>query len=350
MQAMRKGLRCVLVLLLIFAVNGFATLPSAVNVKELSSLSIPKADCRQEEQTFLTFPEWFLVFSPADYADLLQKKHSSEFPWFGHIAEFWKVYGKVIDKTHKYPFNSEYHIMINVIGLSTTIEYGLKGSYETLIGRLTEATAPVNATPEDQLAAKVAKEYLEFIRVRPWYEFDFVSPLRELWSSTPLTGSYVLRKWERRYLLSTEWSVKALYAALMEWAAHSSFDVPKTDTLSVLKQVPESVLKQHPEIRLQARQGDDAVLALPRYQAFTESSQGLAKQGAVFTQIACNQGPILVSLISDVAAPLPKHAELLFKQSILSRPGMERRVITVPVQRLSATLNAEQEVEHVFDY
>ena len=37
--------------------------------------------------------------------------------------------------------NPGYHLMVMVIGVSTTVEYALKSAYETLIGRLTEASA-----------------------------------------------------------------------------------------------------------------------------------------------------------------------------------------------------------------
>ena len=33
-------------------------------------LQTPEAHRRTEDQTYLTFPEWFLVFSPAEYADV----------------------------------------------------------------------------------------------------------------------------------------------------------------------------------------------------------------------------------------------------------------------------------------
>ena len=299
---------------------------------------VPEADRRGEEQTYLTFPEWYLVFSPDEYADLLEAHGTpSAFPWFGHVRQFWSAYARVWDATKQYPFNGEYHTMIGVIGTSTTVEYGIRGAYETLVGRLTELTSAPNATPEDRLAAEQARSYVEFVRVRPWYEFDFVTPLKRLWTDTPLFGDDMLRKWERRYLLTSDWAVKAAYAALLEQATHSTFETPKVTTVSVV------------------REGDRSeVVALPRYQGFTDAAMDIARRGGTFEDIAGNRGPILASVVVPVMQPVAPGTSVLIRQPILTRPGFERRVVQVPVpqlaQRLRAHAAAGDAVEHVFDY
>ena len=75
-----------------------------------------------------------------------------------------------------------------VLGASTTVEYGMKGLYEHTVGRLAEATRTGSAlTPEERFAAKVAQDYVDFIRIDPWYLFDFKSRLTQLWQ-LPLAG------------------------------------------------------------------------------------------------------------------------------------------------------------------
>ena len=314
----------------------------------------PEQDRRGEEQTYLTYPEWFLVFSPAEYADLLGHRGSSEFPWFGHIGEFWRAYCHVADATREHPFNVEYHTMIGVIGVSTTVEYGLKGAYELIVGRLTELTAEPNATPEDRLAAKVAQEYVEFIRVRPWYEFDFVSPLRALWRDTPATGAHLVRKWERRYLLTSEWALKAGYAWVMKRATHSAFEIPRETTAAWVQNAPEDSRLHAQGFVVRARRDDLVLLDLPRYQAFTDASLWLAGEGAQFVEIAGNRGAILVSLVAPATHPQPPDATVMLRQAIVTRSGYERRVLRLRVADLAAVLvTARREglaVEHVFDY
>lgn len=321
----------------------------ATTARVPAELHVDAADRRGEEQTYLTFPEWFLVFSPAEYAEMLRTQPSSEFPWFGHIGQFWGAYRHVFDATAEYPFNSEYHTMISVIGVSTTLEYGLKGSYETLIGRLTELTAATNVTPEDRLATKQAQDYVDFVRVRPWYEFDFIAPLRALWSDTPWWGPHALRKWERRYLLTSEWAIKAGYAWLLEKATRSSFDPPSDQTFVVVQGLPENIEAALPAVRRIRSVDDRSLIAIPRYQAFTEYAQSLAHRGTSFVEIAGNRGPILTSLIAPSTSPVPPGATILFRQAIVTRPGYERRILEIEIARLSDVIR-EQDIEHVFDF
>lgn len=317
------------------------------------SLTTPASERRGADHTYLTFPEWFLVFSPDEYADMLQAGRSpSRFPFFAHIGQFWQAYGRVIDSVWgRYAFNGEYHTMIVVIGTSTTVEYGLRGSYETLLGRLSELTAAPLATPEDRLAAKQARDYVEFIRVRPWYEFDFMTPLGSLWRDVPWHGPHLLRKWERRYLLTSDWLIKAGYAAVLERATHSAFELPKDTTAAVIRGSPTVPAAG---VRALLVEGELTLALVPRYQAFTAAATVLAQQGASFEEIAGNRGDILVSTVMPMASPVPLESRVLFRQPILTRPGFERRVLETPIPALAQLLvdraHAGDEVEHVFDF
>lgn len=321
-----------------------------------AGLSVPPDARRTGDQTFLTFPEWFLVFSPDEHADMLEARQApSRFPFFAHIGQFWQAYGRVIDSVRgRWPFNGEYHTMIVVIGASTTVEYSFKGAYETLVGRLSEFDAAPLATPEDRLAAKQARDYVEFIRVRPWYEFDFVSPLRSLWRDVPATGPHLVRKWERRYLLTSEWLVKAGYAWVIEKATHTAFEVAKPTTAAIIDELPPSLESTLPELRVVARDGGSARVDLPRYQAFTPYAAAIARAGGRFRDIAGNRGDVLVSVVMPQTAASPAGTRLLFRQPILTRPGYERRALVTSVAGLSPLLVARDiagdEVEHVFDY
>lgn len=312
------------------------------------TLHVPASDRRAPAQTYLTFPEWFLVFSPAEYADLLGHRSPDAFPWFAHVGQFWSAYGRVIEATRREPFDSEYHTMIVVIGTSTTVEYGLRGTYETLIGRLTALTVPPNATPEDRLAAREAQDYVEFIRVRPWYEFDFAARLKVLWARTPFTGPHLLRKWERRYLLTSEWGAKALYGWLIGKATHAAYETPKSTTLAVVSGLPGELVV--PGLRRVQTHGEETLIELPRYQGFTTAATALARHGVQFVEIAGNRGAILVSRIVPTTIPASGKGRVLIRQPIVTRPGWQRQALDVPVADLSAVLVGSEEVEHVFDY
>src|SRR5689334_1861545 len=98
----------------------------------------PQEHRRGPEQTYLTFPEWFLVFSPAEFAAFTKDHSPSEFPFLGHIGQLWESYAAVTRATmdDRFAFNGGYHVMIMVIGVSTTVEYAIRSAYETIVGRL----------------------------------------------------------------------------------------------------------------------------------------------------------------------------------------------------------------------
>lgn len=316
----------------------------------------PPEHVRSIEQTFLTYPEWFLVFSPAEYARYIAKQPPSMFPYFGHVGQFWEGYKAVFDETRAngYGLNPGYHLMVMVIGTSTSVEYALKSAYESLIGRLGEA-ASNGPTPEDRYAAEVAQDYVDFIRVLPWYEYNFWGKLKGLWRETPSTGPDMLRKWERRFSLTTEYGIKALYGQLIKVATQSIYDTPLLVTAVLVDPAPSADPKL-PQVKVLKQLPDGgALITVPRYEAFMVYAQGLAQQGLEFREIAGNRSIILVSLIGpDRWTPNTGVAKQLFEQPILTEPGRKRVVATAHVTALGKALRewsaSGVTVEHIFDY
>lgn len=323
-----------------------------------AALRTPTEHVRTPDQTYLTFPEWYLVHSPAEYADYLAASpRISAFPLFAHIGQFWQSYAAVSREIEKYPFNAGYHLMVMVIGVSTTLEYALKGVYEHTIGRLAEATRSNVVVPEEQFAARYSRSYVDFIRVEPWYLYDFWGRFTELWRSTPLQGPNLVRRWERRFALSAELLVKVGYTRLIKLGTQSIYDAPKPVTAVLLSRAPEADPVKHAEFRvLQGGAGGTPVLAtLPRYEAFTHYSVWLAAQGIDFLEIAGNNDDVLVSvLVSGGASALA--GRVLFEQPILTQAGRRRIVFATPIASLGSELRRAQQakgqvsVEHIYDF
>ncbi len=314
----------------------------------------PAEHRRGGDQTFLTYPEWFLVYSSAEYADFVQTHTPDEFPFIGHTRQFWQSYAAVRQATRQFPYNGEYHTMINVIGGSTTLEYGLRSAYETLIGRLTALSADAASSQEDKFGAAIARDYVRFIRAQPWYEYDFFGALKRLWRETDLSGNNLLRKWERKYALTTEYLGKGIYGWLIKKATRASFERPVESTVALVEKFPAAIEGGDPEVKLLQRNADDtALLSLPRYHAFTPASLALARQGIHFSEIAGNRGEILLTVVAPESwrAPGPPP---LFVQPIMTQPGRKRVALSVPVAELARTLNELNvpgvELEHVYDY
>jgi hypothetical protein len=327
----------------------------ATEIQQPSKIT-PLEHVRGLEQTFLTYPEWFLVFSPAEYADFIAKEQPSQFPYFGHIGQFWQSYKAVFDETQarELDLNPGYHLMIMVIGVSTTVEYALKSAYENLIGRFTELISN-HLTEEDRYAAFVAKDYVDVIRVLPWYEYDFWSRLKGLWQTTPAVGKNMVRKWERRFSLTTEYGIKFIYGQLIKAATKSIYESPLMVTAVHVQTTPHADLKL-PEIKLLKNFDDGSTLiTVPRYEAFMVYAQGLALQGIEFREIAGNQSIILVSLIGPQSwTPKTGISKILFEQPILTQPGLKRVTATIEITTMGKALREWSEerisLEHIFDY
>ena len=100
--------------------------------------------------------------------------------------------------------------------------------YENTIGRLSELDMPRGGTDEDRYAAQVAKRYVDLIEQRGWYEFGFADALKGLWSLLPVSGPGPIRKWERRFALSAEYGIKAVYATLIGFGTQSAYSSDET--------------------------------------------------------------------------------------------------------------------------
>jgi hypothetical protein len=318
---------------------------------------VPPDQRRSVEQTFLTFPEWFLVHSPAEYARYVTAHPAHGFPFLGHIGQIWSSYASVTREQFRahYPANGGYHVMICVIAGSTSVEYAIRSLYENTLGRVSWAASSRTLTAEDAYGAVVAQDYVDFIRKEPWYLYDFGAKLKGLWTSTPMFGPDLLRKWERRYALTTEYAIKAVYGKLIELATRAAYD-PALLTTQVVSDHAPVPSAAHPEIKvLRTLEDGRALLEVPRYFDFRIAATRLAQEGVNLVDIAGNDSVILVTVIADRNwKPDVDGSRVLFEQPILTVPGRKRSAVVLPVAKLSPFLadagRRGIDVEHVYDY
>ena len=294
----------------------------------------PKNDCRPADQTFLTFPEWYLVFSPEQQANYFKQHTASTFPFMSHTAQIWESY-KIANNQIKdnFPTNKGYHFMIWVIGSSASVEYSIKAWYETIIGRITD-TYEVK-TEEDKFNAKFTQDYVDFIKDRPWYEFDFKSRFKSLWASTSFFGYNFLRKIERKYILTSELAVKYVYGKLIGLGTKTVYDEALPTTAVVLE--------------------NDSLQSLPRYDKFSNAITALAKNGHSFKEVAGNNSAILLTvLVPNSDKTYFENTQIVFTQPIASNLTMKRIALAIPVTQLGKLLkqldNGKIQIEHIFDY
>ncbi|MBS2034266.1 hypothetical protein JST97_04730 [bacterium] len=289
----------------------------------------PETQRRLPSNTYLTYPEWFLVFSPREYTRYVKEHTPTDFPFLGHLAQFWGGYAVANRQAQAYGFNFDYHLMDWTIGASTTAEFLIKAAYEGTVGRVSDALAFGQLTDEDRFSARMSADYSKLLDTKAFYDYPYFEEFLGLWR-LPVFGSGFLRKWERRYILSTEYLFKSGYCYLMWKAARASYEPEVPQTVVV-----DSAGQSH---------------SLPRYQAFQGEALKLARSGVQFQEIAGNRQGIMVCYQAPAGPPLiPEASALLFTQPLLTQAQRQRVVLRVPISQLHRVIQ-EIPVEHVFDF
>jgi FAD/FMN-containing dehydrogenase len=314
---------------------------------------------RPESQSFLSHPEWFIVYSADEYAAWTGERLPHAFSYARSIGQFWRNWGEVSRASEREnPGNGRYALMLGVIGVSFSVEYSLKNAYEATLGRFSAWTAGGRATDEDRFAHRVAADYGRFIHTIPWYRYPFGAELRRLWSDVPLWGPHWFRKWERRLSLSAEYAVKGVYAWMLGGATGAAYApqdlrmgmVVFGDTAS-LAPGDERVLARRP---LGPRH---ALLTTERYDAFGALLRESARRGesTPIVEIAGNDDIVVTGVAPRGWRYVGPEAEFLYALPLATDAGRIRPVLKVHTRELLPFLRRmEQEgrlaVDHVYDY
>src|SRR6478609_3708035 len=96
---------------------------------------------RKQNNTFFTFPEWYIVYSFEDFGRFLDRSSESHFNYLGHIFGFWRSFCTINQAVPPSDESlADVKTMIYVIGISYSTEYAIKGLYENTIGRVFDWT------------------------------------------------------------------------------------------------------------------------------------------------------------------------------------------------------------------
>jgi len=308
---------------------------------------------RPEESTYLTYPEWAIVYAAREYAGYVGGNQPSGFPYWSYIGRFWQDYATVIRASSAYPFNFQNHQMLAVIGTSHTVEHAIQWAYENTVGRVTELAAG-RRTAADDYQARVAADYAAFLDQVPWYEFPYAEKRAGLLAVQPAAGDGSVRPGERKLAFGLAYTIKQAYAGLIRSALAATSDPAFLDIHVWAKGPVAEATRNEPDTALERDFGaNGAVFVTRRYQVFTEMIPRLIDRGVSFVEIGGND-EIMVTVLSADAVAIPEGARELFAYPLPADPDRRRTGMVVAVRRLHTVLpalaGAGATLEHVYDY
>jgi len=309
---------------------------------------------RKLDNTFFTFPEWYIVYSFEDFGRFLDRGNESQFDYLGHIFGFWRSFCTINRAVPATESRTDVKTMIYIIGVSYSIEYAIKGLYENTIGRVFEWIRGDKRTPQDDYARAVLQDYAAFLYTIPWYKYPFREKLNGFMAiSTPTPST--ARTIERGFALGSEYFIKIGYAALIQKMLDASNDDEPRDIMFVVATLPPEVLAKEPRIKpVRALNAQWQLVQTPRYKDFSEILLGLLDRGVPIAEIAGNR-EIMITVIAPKAAALNiKDATELFSLDLDAKPGFRRAGLKARIDRL-VDINRELKargasIEHFYDY
>lgn len=309
---------------------------------------------RAEEQTILTVPEWYLVYNPKEYADYLESgKNPSDFPFYKSIDEYWKLYDRSISLTSKaYPKNSEYKTMLQVIGVSMTMEYGTKIIYENTIGRFFALFSEEKISKEEEIIIEAQRAYSDFIYQTAWYEFKFLPWIKKVWIASEKSDASKVRKWERTLIFTFEFSFKAFYSQLIQWAANSAYETPANFIYLIVSNVDS--VRENKNLKIIKRDGDKMIIAITRWKTFTTEIIKLSNQKVKIHEVSGNNEIAISTIMSKNQEMNSKNTKPLYESRIITDTSLKRNIYFLPVDKLlpfiKEAISKKVIIEHVYDY
>ena len=310
------------------------------------------AQRRAEANTYLTYPEWHIVYAYDGMAEVLKNGDEHQFGYFESVKGFWQTNCAVIRIADAHGgADTDTRMTIATIGVSFTLEMGLKAAYEETFGRLTAWWRGPAKTPQDIVARDMAVDYAAFLRQVPWYKYPFQKALDKL-DAAPRDGG--LRSWERRFALGAEWKAKIAYSKAIASAVNATTGQAQLSIVSLVSGIDVSRLGAIADVRIIAEKNGRVLIETPRYDRFTHILAEIASAGGTIEEIAGNDDIMITLTVTGQSVPVPLNGDQIIAR--LPRTGFagERVLLSVKVRDLADILRsvpiADPGIEHVFDY
>jgi hypothetical protein len=325
---------------------------SAVAEAAPAGIGIQDAGYRRAEgDSYLTYPEWYIVHAYTDLAGVTRRSSESQYDYAAAIGTFWSCMCQSFVTARSIgPVTLDQRVTDYLIGLSFSLEMAVQGAYERTIGAWTAFSRGDKKTPEDEFNQRFLDDYAAFLQQTPWFKYPFKAELIRFWRETPWSWNAPVRSAERRFALSLEYGLKSLYAVAI--GALASYSPADLTIMSVIKGPSEHPLKDVTVVR---DLGDGLRLVrTPRYQEFTNILKAWAKNRTTVVEIAGNQRILTTALAPAGAAIDPPGSTKIFTIPLQAKPGWQRIGFDTKVPALTEEIHAiEQQgamFEHAYDY
>jgi hypothetical protein len=280
-------------------------------------------------------------------------ENPSNFPFYASINEYWKLYDKSVKLVENYPKNDEYMTMLQVIGVSTTIEYGFKMLYENTIGKVFSWFSEPTRSEQEQIINEAHRAYSDFVYHTAFYEFSFWSWVKKVWECSETQEEYSsIRKWERTLFFTLEFSFKAFYSQLLTSATKATYEEP-VKNIYVWVTTSEKI-KENENVKIMQKEENRYLLAIKRWGAFTTELKGFIDKNMKINSIGGNHKIVISLLMPKEVTLSQKNVEYLYDSNVVSDTKQKRVVSLVPVDNMLEYMKKCQStscvVEHIYDY
>ena len=353
------------------------------NLEEMYEAIDRRSDyARSADSTRSTWIEWGNVRFSKQYAEFVQTHHSYAFDYMGHLLQHWQHFSNYIresskDVSYKDLIFSENFMMNVFILLSTTVQCitsavtNLPSQFLARWQHGENWRHVSDLTALERYAAKVEKEYAEFIDHTPFYMFDYMGKIKGVWNAALRDRQGALST-GLNICSATLWSASLMATAAVSApikAFYSSEANAAPGTIKVLIHDPNGELEQVIDTWEAAKDQEHQqhikieevyttpdhykLVSMPRYVPFTKICQYISKtQGLKLLKVAGNTS-ISIDVLLDKDSPLStQHQGTKVYEMPRLQDLQDRQYEThyVPLTDLKQFLQAfEGHIEHIHE-
>lgn len=153
-------------------------------------------------------------------------------------------------------------------------------------------------------------------------------------------------------IFTLEFSFKAFYSKLIEWGAKSSYETPSNLIYLIVSNV--DTIKENPNLKIIRRDRDKMIIAVTRWEIFTQEMIKLSNQDVKIYEISGNDEIAVSAIMNRSQKVNDKGIHLLYESKIVTNDSLKRSVYLLPVEELldfiKDSKNKNITIEHVYDY